>query len=290
MNTLMRKFRLLVPFDLRALYFTFKYRRQIANLQIADCGMRPDGKAYVRLQDGPTFVGHRAHLGYRLYYYLFAGPRTRAKLTPETCGVAFDICMRYLGPSSQEEQLRAGRFHNLQPGSIVMEVGAYIGYYAMQAAKLVQPDGHVIAVEAVPENVKIINENLRINEVDNITVVEAAAWKEPADLTFYRESHQAGSLLPNIVKNKTKFTVSANSIDNILKELNVVSVDFIRIQVNGAEMEVLQGMRETMEKRHPIVLVTAPYLAEDPACGQMTSYIKQFGYKVTRHGDNIFAH
>ena len=290
MKNFTRRIRLLVPYYLRALYFTFKYRQQISDLQIAKSGINSDGKAYVRLQDGLTFVGHSAHPGYRLYYHIFAGSRTRAKLTPETCGVAFDICMRYLGPSEQSEQLEAGKYYNLQPGQIVVEVGAYIGYYAMRAAELVQPDGHVIAVEAVPENIKLIKENLRINRLNNVTVVEAAAWKEKSTLTFHWEGHQAGSLLPNIVRNKTKLTVPANSIDNILNELNIFSVDFIRVQVNGVELDVLQGMHNTLEKKHPRVLVTAPYLDNgDSSTNQVTSYLKLFGYQVTQHGDNVFA-
>ena len=78
---------------------------------------------------------------------------------------------------------REGSVHDfivsvLKEGDVFVDVGANIGYYTILGSKLVGSKGLVIAVEPVPDTVKILRFNLRLNDIKNVLVIDKAAWSK----------------------------------------------------------------------------------------------------------------
>jgi hypothetical protein len=115
----------------------------------------------------------------------------------------------------------------IQPGDTVVEVGGHIGYVALWLAKLVGP-GHVYVFEPAPNNLKYIEQNIR--DKSNVTLVPKGVGDVQAERSMYVE----------------KLTGLNNTF---------VQPQFVKIDVEGFESEVLQGMRETLRTRQPKLMV-----------------------------------
>lgn len=267
-----------------------RYFRSLNRVEFDSSGFDEDSRPWVRLRNGLTFTGYPPKSAEMLWYVLFASRRLRRTVSKGSLGVAIDIARRYLAPPHGLSPLSQGKYYGLKPGMTVLEIGAYLGYYALRAASQVGPTGRVVAVEAVPENYEILVRNVARNKIGNILTRNVAAWSETATLSFYRQSNQAGSLIQGIVSPSEAHLVRAESVDEIAKASDLGRVDFVRIQVNGAEMEVLKGMPGILATR-PTLLVAAPYAVNgQPSSALVSDFLRQHGYPyVSNHSGNIFA-
>ena len=286
----------MLPLRLRYLIYACRmirnpYYKRISELQIESSGILKNSIPWIKLIEGSLFHGHLPKVNERYFYRLFLPGQIKRNLKEDCINVAHDIVYRYLGPRANHDQLGEGKFYNFSNGDIVVEVGAYIGLYAMRAAELVGKKGHVIAIEAVEDNLNLLKRNIESNHITNISWVHKAAWNSRGSLNFFRDSRQEGSVIHdlgvfNIKENKT---VLCDTVDNILGDLDISHVDFVRIQVNGAEREVLQGMKCTLKCR-PKLLVAAIYERHGrPAWEEITDLLKSMEYKVKQQKGFIYA-
>ena len=141
-----------------------------------------------------------------------------------------------------------------EKGDIFLDVGAHIGKYALQVAKIVGEKGLVIAIEPMPENYDALLQNIWLNKLENIIPLNIAAWNTESDLKLFIGDKNGRNSLKNnrglgYVEVKTKV------LDKVLKKLNVNQVDWIKIDVEGAEYEVLQGLGNTLKNNRPKLIV-----------------------------------
>ena len=209
---------------------------RVADLDAFGCGVSDDVVA-VGLVDGTIFYGHLPAWWERVIYRCCM-PRYVKDRIPENCfGVAHDIIMRYISPDVSW----------LSPGMTVVEVGAYTGFWAMRCAELVGPKGCVVAIEAEPCNAALLRANVAGNCLDNVYPVAKAAWRERGELPLYRYRRQINGAYRVDPRQKNLVNVPCDTVDGMLAELGVGAVDAVRIQVNGAEDDVLAGMTETLK-------------------------------------------
>ena len=264
--------------------------RRIAQLPVAASGRSPDGMPYVQLQSGLVFYGYPPSDTQRFIYRHFTTSALRERLCEESFGVAYNIVKRYLGPASPADRLKQGKFYHLSRGEVVMEIGAYIGYYAMRAAELVGETGQVIAVEAIDENLRILRANVERNGFKNIVIVPKAAWNTSGKLTFFKPTGYRASVFRSVVEAQNTVEIPCDTVDAMLAELGVDHVSFVRIQVNGAEWEVLEGMSRTLDG-NPKLLIAAIYEREgEPSWKRVVEVLRAKGYRTLVAGrGNVFA-
>jgi FkbM family methyltransferase len=268
---------------------TNQYYKRISSLPIKSSGISNDGLPFVILDDGYIFHSYYPSPAQRSFYKLFLDANVKANLKEDCINVAYDIAMRYLGPASPRDQIGEGKYYEFAQGNIVIEVGAFMGYYAMRAAKLVGETGKVVAIEAVEENLTILNKNITANNIANVTVVPKAVWHSKGTLPFQRHARQQASAITGVVDASEEFKVQCDKIDNILSDLKINTPDFIRIQVNGAEREALAGMTETL-KAKPKLLIAAIYQRDGkPSWVEIKSFLEERGYAATVKNGNVFA-
>jgi FkbM family methyltransferase len=153
---------------------------------------------------------------------------------------------------------------------IVVDVGAHIGLYTIIASKRVGPNGKVIAIEADPSNFEMLNRNIQLNNLTNVLALNYAVYsKEEKNMKLYLPSKggkertakqrsgftKYNTVMLNFVKQNEKFIeVNANTLDNILSEskIHLEQVNWIKIDVEGAEFEVLKGAHEILSKAKDI--------------------------------------
>jgi FkbM family methyltransferase len=141
-------------------------------------------------------------------------------------------------------------------GFVAIDIGAHLGYYALILSRMVGPSGHVIAFEPIPSNYRILSENIEMNGCMNIHAINKAVSdrSDHFEGTLPTESNLPSSF--SLLKNEGDKTITGNatSLDDFLKDWDR-PIDFIVIDVEGAEGMVLDGARKTIESYHPILLV-----------------------------------
>lgn len=143
-------------------------------------------------------------------------------------------------------------------GDTVVDIGAHMGRYTITSSKSVGGSGKVIAVEAHPYNFRILQHNLRLNKLKNVSALNWAVYSKKARLKLYLPDEDLGytmhhSLMTNYLASKYSkeiegryIEVEADTLDNLLKTRGVNEVNWIKIDVEGAEYEVLRGAKEIL--------------------------------------------
>lgn len=141
-----------------------------------------------------------------------------------------------------------------QLGQTVLDIGAHAGKYTLEASRAVGSTGTVVAVEAHPENYSALAENLRLNDAENVRAVECAIWKENSSLGLF-VGKLSGLHSVRVDHGHGVIQVQGRTVDDLVEELGVSCVDWMKIDVEGAEIEALEGARKTIVSFKPKIIV-----------------------------------
>ena len=149
---------------------------------------------------------------------------------------------------------------NPKLGDTVVDVGAHIGLYSLIAAKRVGSSGKVIAIEPDPENCKLLRGNVEINKLTNVSILELAAFSSTSKLKLYLPGKERGftklsTLMANRAVTENFLEIDATTLDCLLVTQGITEVNWIKIDVEGAELEVLKGAAITLSESKDIALL-----------------------------------
>ena len=149
----------------------------------------------------------------------------------------------------------------LRPGMTVYDIGANVGFHAISTARRVGLGGKVICFEPLPENVKRIEQNAASNNFTNIQVVTTALGSSDGEAAFWTSTQPTWGKLASVGKKPDKFArevkVTIRRLDSLVEEMALAAPNLIKMDVEGAELEVLEGARATLERHRPILLIEA---------------------------------
>ncbi|CAN5672027.1 FkbM family methyltransferase [soil metagenome] len=164
------------------------------------------------------------------------------------------------------------------PGSVVFDLGAHIGYYTLLAATLVGAKGRVLAFEPNPRNLKFLRVHARMNRLSNTEVLAMAAGQSPGVAKFVRGSGSGtGRLDP-----AGSLEVDVTSVDLAASGKGLVP-DFLKIDVEGAEVLLLSGAKETLASARPVIFLST-HGAD--LRRQSKDLLTSFGYRFERIGED----
>jgi FkbM family methyltransferase len=151
---------------------------------------------------------------------------------------------------------------HLCPGATVLDVGANIGLYALLCGRLAGPTGLVHAFEPEALNASRLRENIALNGLGNVQVFEVAAYSHPGtvELNVFAPSfnswHSIGRpKLPDprdatkVVDPVSTRTVTATTLDDHCAKHGLQTIDLLKIDVEGAELDVLAGAQALLAER-----------------------------------------
>ena len=173
---------------------------------------------------------------------------------------------------------------------IFADVGANIGYFSVMAA-LRAGKGKVFAFELGDENCKIIRDNLKLNHLSNVTL-EHCAVSDSEGLVFHQDSAVGNAVLKIIERNDANdpdiIPVRSLTLDHYFENIKSFP-DFIKIDVEGAEMKVLKGMKQILSKGAKVLIEIHPReltefnSSEKEVCDWLQSY--GYSWSEINNGD-----
>jgi FkbM family methyltransferase len=168
-----------------------------------------------------------------------------------------------LGTADTEEQNWLTQ--HLSPGDTFYDIGANIGFLSLIAATLVDRAGQVVAFEPLPSNVAQLRKNVALNELKHIIVVAAAASDETGRAVLQLPKASPGTrrgpasgrahIVGAAANPERSFDVPAVAIDDSLARYHLRPPTVMKIDVEGAEIDVLRGCLSTLKEHRPTILV-----------------------------------
>lgn len=139
---------------------------------------------------------------------------------------------------------------NLHPGDVFWDIGGNVGYFSVIASRAVGETGRVVTLEPSPVNLAFLRQNLKWNNCQNVELLAMAAGPKEdrlrLDTSTGRGTHH--------IDQEGDTVVAVDSVDGLIAKGRPVP-SFIKIDVEGFEESVLDGMAETLRTARPLLLL-----------------------------------
>ncbi len=171
----------------------------------------------------------------------------------------------------------------IKDGDTIFDVGAHIGWYTINFAKRF-PNSQIYAFEPIEVTFEFLIKNINRNEIRNVTACNyGCSNKQEEKFLYYFKGGSALASIENLINHKKAQKVKCvlNTIDKIVEDLKVQSVDFIKCDAEGSELFVIQGAELVIKKFKPIICAEL-YEEWCQKCGYSTAdalnTLKSWGY------------
>jgi FkbM family methyltransferase len=169
----------------------------------------------------------------------------------------------------------------LLPGDIVLDIGGHVGAYTVPVAKYVGPSGHVFVFEPEDEGREAILRNLQLNQISNCSVMDLAIGDRDGVMSFFVrpekdthslfESNSAASPTGQLLR----FEKSVRSVDSLVATGEIPLPQFIKVDVEGAELLALEGMCNTIKATRAVYVECHTTLKVDQGLGDPISLVTE---------------
>lgn len=169
----------------------------------------------------------------------------------------------------------------LKPGDTVVDVGANIGYYSLLFSQYVGDTGRIYSFEPAPALVSELEKNVNLNNCRNVEISKAALSDHSGTANFYMGpiDNSGLSSFREPRQSVSSFEVDLKPFDDFVKEKKGITL--VKIDVEGAELQVLRGMEKLLRDLRPNLLVeiTDAFLKElGDSANSLQAFLKTFDY------------
>jgi len=176
------------------------------------------------------------------------------------------------------------------PGATVVDIGANIGCFSVLAA---QKASRVIACEPHPDNLEILRKNCAMNRAANVEIIpcaissasgKSALFLPKDDKFFGRYSLQNDRGMPSI-------EVSCLTVEDLFRQAHLVSVDLMKIDCEGSEYEILQGLPASTFSQIQQMIIECHPIPDHPEWSQsnLGSFLQDRGFEVVDRATLLYA-
>ena len=146
----------------------------------------------------------------------------------------------------------------LQPGDVVLDIGANFGWYTLLFSQTVGESGRVHAFEPIPRNYEILRENCELNQAPNVVLNNLAVGAESGERDLYLPDTGASGAfqLHPYRKGYETFRCRVQALDEYVQQHGIDHIGLIKVDIEGAEFEMLHGATKVLEmKPEPLWLL-----------------------------------
>lgn len=197
---------------------------------------------------------------------------------------------------------RAGRWEpeiwsaissGLSQGAVFFDVGAHIGYDSLKGSVTVGDGGRVVAFEPNPNTLLQLRSNIEASAARNVIVQPIACTDTDTTLTLFDSTLGGNSGSSSLSRENAgpitrSYTVRGRPIDDVVRELELQRLDVLKADVEGAELIVLRGARETLRRFHPkLILEVVPRQLANmgTSVDELEAFVRSLGYHNSKRID-----
>ena len=170
--------------------------------------------------------------------------------------------------------------YKLNRGDVVVDCGAYFGEFTLYAAKAVDEEGAVIAFEPDPQICDRLKKNVELNELSNVIIVNKGVWSEDKALAFTSDDVRGHSFLLDR-HDAAALELPVVSLDSELERLGARRVNFIKMDVEGAELEAIRGAEKTLKYNNAQLAIASYHVVNGKKTYmELEKILSGFGYRV----------
>jgi FkbM family methyltransferase len=192
-----------------------------------------------------------------------------------------------VGTNQAFETKTLARFADLvQPNDTVLDIGANIGMFSMLGSRLVGENGRIIAFEPTRSTFEALNENLKMNNCQNVKTERLALGDTEGTIFLGDVPNDAMNFIDK--NKKSGEEVQLKLLDNYLKENDIQKVNFIKIDIEGAEMLCFRGATDMLKTHRPTIIMECNEMWSkrfDYSVFDLLQFLSQFGYRFDNYDE-----
>ena len=172
----------------------------------------------------------------------------------------------------------------LKTDSVFLDVGANIGLFSLNASNIIKT-GEILAFEPMSKNFDKLTEHIKRNNIKSIKAFKKAVSDRHSLLTIYTDANDKNNGMASVYGDTEAGheRVEAVCLDDFLMAQGISRLDFIKIDIEGYELPALHGLKNTIMRHHPIILIEiddnilkrTPFNSED-----ILAFFKELGYNA----------
>ncbi len=173
----------------------------------------------------------------------------------------------------------------LKPGDYFFDVGANVGCFSLAASLCVGDSGKVYAFEPIKKVYIRLNENIELNRIKNISTIPMAVYEKNTMLRIFlanQENLGMSSIYEHDAMSGEVFEIEAISLDGFMSSNDIKKADFVKIDIEGAELQALRGMVNTIRRHQPVFMVeiSENVLKKESDRNQIFTFFDGFNYSA----------
>ncbi len=179
---------------------------------------------------------------------------------------------------------------SFRKGDVVVDAGARVGTFAAKISAAVGDEGRIIAIEPEPHNYECLLKNIEANRLRNVTAIQKMLWSrtERRDLYLSRYLAAHSAYLDEFYTSSgDAIRVEADCLDNILEALHIDAVDFIKMDIEGSEIEALKGMKKILKSSVQLAIAAYHPVEGTPSHTIIVPQLEALGFRTSYTVDGI---
>lgn len=179
--------------------------------------------------------------------------------------------------SSERHEPKSIAAFNPTQGDVVIDVGANIGKYSIYAGHLVGKEGKIISIEPSLEPSELLKKSIKENHLqDVVTLIHVAiSNKNGKQKLYFSDTKPINSLLYQLSQNYVE--VQTLTLDSLVEKLKLKKVDWMKVDVEGVEYEVLEGAKNTLKNNNVNLIIEILKVHEE----KVLKFLKDLGYSIS---------
>jgi FkbM family methyltransferase len=163
-------------------------------------------------------------------------------------------------------------------GQVVVDAGAFHGLYTLWFAARVGPEGRVVAVEPDAGNLAGLRRNLALNPGLRVEVIDEPLWSETTEVGFFPQGNVASSFFWS-PEGQAAEPRRTTTLDRIVETLALPRLDFVKMDVEGAEVRALRGAEESIRRFRPAFAIASYHQVDGrPTYPAVEAFFRDRGY------------
>ena len=146
---------------------------------------------------------------------------------------------------------------NLKNGYIVFDLGAYCGLSTYSFSQIVGETGHIYALEPDTENFNALTKNIQSHQLINVTSMNKGIWSTTKRLLFQSEANMGSGVQTIVDRQLSAYEIDAISLDDMCRLFSIERVDYVKMDIEGSEIEVLKSAENFLIKYKPRLIIEA---------------------------------